>query len=179
MRTIVKGKGIDVSQYLKENAEKRAAKMDRYFREETELLITLSIQKGRHIAEVMVPLEGGVMLRAEEVSGDMYASVDAALKKIEQQIRRHRKKLEKRLHESAYKEAPLFLEQEEPQEEEEAQIVRRKSFPIQMMSEQEAILQMQLLGHSFFVFLSADTGDVNVLYQRKDGNFGLLEPEYD
>ena len=172
MRTIVKGKGIDVSQYLKENAEKRAAKMDRYFREETELLITLSIQKGRHIAEVMVPLEGGVMLRAEEVSGDMYASVDAALKKIEQQIRRHRKKLEKRLHESAYKEAPLFLEQEEPQEEEEAQIV-------QMMSEQEAILQMQLLGHSFFVFLSADTGDVNVLYQRKDGNFGLLEPEYD
>ena len=77
MRTIVKGKGIDVSQYLKENAEKRAAKMDRYFREETELLITLSIQKGRHIAEVMVPLEGGVMLRAEEVSGDMYASVDA------------------------------------------------------------------------------------------------------
>lgn len=179
MRTIVKGKGIDVSQYLKENAEKRAAKMDRYFREETELLITLSIQKGRHIAEVMVPLEGGVMLRAEEVSGDMYASVDAALKKIEQQIRRHRKKLEKRLHESAYKEAPLFLEQEEPQEKEEAQIVRRKSFPIQMMSEQEAILQMQLLGHSFFVFLSADTGDVNVLYQRKDGNFGLLEPEYD
>ena len=119
------------------------------------------------------------MLRAEEVSGDMYASVDAALKKIEQQIRRHRKKLEKRLHESAYKEAPLFLEQEAPQEEEEGQIVRRKSFPIQMMSEQEAILQMQLLGHSFFVFLSADTGDVNVLYQRKDGNFGLLEPEYD
>ena len=75
MRTIVKGKGIDVSQYLKENAEKRAAKMDRYFREETELLITLSIQKGRHIAEVMVPLEGGVMLRAEEVSGGMHLSM--------------------------------------------------------------------------------------------------------
>ena len=128
----------------------------------------------------MVPLEGGVRLRAEEVSGDMYASVDAALKKIEQQIRRYRKKLEQRLHEGAYHDAPLFLEEAELEEEaEEGKIVRRKSFPIQMMSEQEAILQMQLLGHSFFVFLSAEDGAVNVLYQRKDGNFGLLEPEYD
>lgn len=173
MRTVVKGKGIDISQYLRENAEKRAAKMDRYFREETELLITLSIQKARHIAEVMVPLEDGVMLRAEESSGDMYASVDAALKKLEQQIRRHRKKLEKRLHEGAYQQEPLFLEQEE-----EGKILRRKSFPLQMMSEQEAILQMQLLGHSFFVFLS-EQGRVCVLYQRKDGGYGLLEPEYD
>ena len=173
MRTVVKGKGIDISQYLRENAEKRAAKMDRYFREETELLITLSIQKARHIAEVMVPLEDGVMLRAEESSGDMYASVDAALKKLEQQIRRHRKKLAKRLHEGAYQQEPLFLEQEE-----EGKILRRKSFPLQMMSEQEAILQMQLLGHSFFVFLS-EQGRVCVLYQRKDGGYGLLEPEYD
>ena len=173
MRTVVKGKGIDISQYLRENADKRAAKMDRYFREETELLITLSIQKARHIAEVMVPLEDGVMLRAEESSGDMYASVDAALKKLEQQIRRHRKKLEKRLHEGAYQQEPLFLEQEE-----EGKILRRKSFPLQMMSEQEAILQMQLLGHSFFVFLS-EQGRVCVLYQRKDGGYGLLEPEYD
>ena len=173
MRTVVKGKGIDISQYLRENAEQRAAKMDRYFREETELLITLSIQKARHIAEVMVPLEDGVMLRAEESSGDMYASVDAALKKLEQQIRRHRKKLEKRLHEGAYQQEPLFLEQEE-----EGKILRRKSFPLQMMSEQEAILQMQLLGHSFFVFLS-EQGRVCVLYQRKDGGYGLLEPEYD
>ena len=174
MRTVVKGKGIDISQYLRENAEKRAAKMDRYFREETELLITLSIQKARHIAEVMVPLEDGVMLRAEESSGDMYASVDAALKKLEQQIRRHRKKLEQRLHEGAYQQEPLFLEQELPDEQEE----ENKSFPLQMMSEQEAILQMQLLGHSFFVFLS-EQGRVCVLYQRKDGGYGLLEPEYD
>jgi putative sigma-54 modulation protein len=179
MRTVVKGKGIDISQYLRENAEKRAAKMDRYFREETELLITLSIQKARHIAEVMVQLEDGVMLRAEESSGDMYASVDAALKKLEQQIRRHRKKLEQRLHEGAYQQEPLFLEQELPDEqEEESKILRRKSFPLQMMSEQEAILQMQLLGHSFFVFLS-EQGRVCVLYQRKDGGYGLLEPEYD
>ena len=113
------------------------------------------------------------MLRAEESSGDMYASVDAALKKLEQQIRRHRKKLEKRLHEGAYQQEPLFLEQEE-----EGKILRRKSFPLQMMSEQEAILQMQLLGHSFFVFLS-EQGRVCVLYQRKDGGYGLLEPEYD
>ena len=180
MRTSVKGKGIDVSQYLRENVEKRAAKMDRYFREETELSLTLSIEKGRHIAEVMVPLEGGVMLRSEEVSGDMYASVDAALKKMEQQIRRYRKKLEKRLHEGAYEQAPVFLEAEEAAEESgEGKIVRRKSFAIQMMTEQEAMLQMRLLGHSFFVFLSAESGAPAVLYERKDGNFGLLEPEYD
>lgn len=179
MRTSVKGKGIDVSQYLRENVEKRAAKMDRYFREETELFVTLSIEKGRHIAEVMVPLEGGVMLRAEEVSGDMYASVDAALKKVEQQIRRYRKKLEKRLHEGAYEQAPLFFAEEEEEQNGEGKIVRRKSFPIQMMTEQEAMLQMRLLGHSFFVFLSAESGAPAVLYERKDGNFGLLEPEYD
>lgn len=180
MRTVVKGKGIDISQYLKEDIEKRSAKMDRYFREETELFVTLSIEKARHIAEVMVLLEDGIVLRAEESSGDMYASVEAALKKLEQQIRRHRKKLERRLHEGAYQQEPLFLEQEMPEEQEaeEGKILRRKSFPLQMMSEQEAILQMQLLGHSFFVFLS-EQGRVCVLYQRKDGNYGLLEPEYD
>ena len=174
MRLIVTGKGMEISKYLEGLVEKKASKLERYFRPETDVYVTLSIEK-RHIAEVTVPFDG-VVLRTEEVSGDMYGSIDAALKKLERQIRRHRTKLEKRLHDGAFAQEPVY--EMEDMEEDDAVIVRRKTFPVKPMDVEEAQMQMELLGHSFFVFSNSETGDVNVLYKRKDGDLGLIEPEY-
>lgn len=178
MRLSVTGKGMEVSEYLQGIVTKKASKLERYFKKDTEVFVTLSIEKSRHICEVTVPFDG-VLLRTEEVSGDMYNSIDASLKKLERQIRRHRTKLEKRLHEKAYDYAePVFYE-EEDEAEPEARLVRRKKFAVKPMSLEEAEMQMELLGHSFFVYVDADTQEVNVLYRRKDGDLGLIEPEYE
>lgn len=179
MRLNVKGKGMEVSEYLETTVEKKARKLERYFKPDTEVDVMLSIEHGRHICEVTVPFIG-VTLRTEEVSGDMYNSIDAALKKLERQIRRHRTKLEKRLHDDAYAyETPVYEEADSIGDAEEAKLVRRKQFPVKPMALEEAEMQMDLLGHSFFVFINAESGEVNVLYQRKDGNLGLIEPEYE
>ncbi len=178
MRLIIAGKGMDVSEYLKDLTEKKSSKLSRYFKPDTEVHVTLSIEKSRHIAEVTVPFDG-VVLRTEESSGDMYSSIDGALKKLERMIRRHRTKLEKRLHEEAYDNEPIFGEFEEDEESTYPKIVRKKQFPIKPMPIEEAELQMDMLGHSFFVFVNGDSGDVNVIYRRKDGNLGLIEPDYD
>lgn len=175
MRIAITGKGMDVSDYLRELAEKKVRKLSRYFRSDTEAHVTMSIERSRHIVEVTIPFDG-VVLRGEEATGDMYASIDGVLKKLEKQILKHRTKLEKRLRTDAYDdEAPIF--QESAVEEEELEVVRTKKYPIKPMDLSEAVLQMDLLGHEFFVFVNAKTTEVNVLYKRKDGNLGLLEPE--
>ncbi len=176
MRLIIAGKGMDVSNYLKDLVDQKSSKLSRYFKPETEVHVTLSIEKSRHIAEVTVPFDG-VVLRAEESSGDMYSSIDASLKKLERMIRRHRTKLEKRLHDEAYLGEPIYGDYEEEQD--YPKIVRKKQFPIKPMPIEEAELQMDMLGHSFFVFVNGDSGEVNVIYRRKDGNLGLIEPDYD
>lgn len=178
MRLTVKGKGMEVSDYLNETVDKKARKLERYFKDDTEVTVTLSIEHSRHICEVMVPFTG-VTLRAEEVSGDMYNSIDAALKKLERMIRRHRTKLEKRLHEKAYDYTEPIYEGILEEEELERKLVRKKKFPIKPMDVEEAEMQMELLGHSFYVFTNAQTGDVNVIYKRKDGDHGLIEPDYE
>ncbi len=180
MRLTVTGKDMEVSEYLESTVEKKAGKLERYFRKDTEMDVMLSIEHSKHICEVTVPFKD-VTLRAEEASGDMYNSIDAALKKIERMIRRHRTKLEKRLHEKAYdysepvyEEAGAYLDDED-----EGQLVKIKKFPVKPMDVKEAEMQMELLGHTFFVFVNAESGDVNVLYKRKDGNHGLIEPDYE
>ena len=178
MRLTVKGKGMEVSEYLNNTVEKKTKKLERYFKEDTQMTVYLSIERSMHICEVTVPFTG-VTLRAEERSGDMYNSIDASLKKLERMIRRHRTKLEKRLHEKAYDYAAPVYEVENEVEEEESKLVRRKKFPVKPMDVAEAEMQMELLGHSFFVFINVETGDVNVLYKRKDGNHGLIEPDYE
>ncbi len=178
MRLTIKGKGMEVSDYLRQTVEKKARKLERYFRDDTEVTVTLSIERSRHICEVMVPFTG-IMLRTEETSGDMYNSIDAALKKLERMIRRHRTKLEKRLHEKAYDSEPVYYEDADGAvaDEDERKLVRRKKFPVKPMSIDEAELQMELLGHDFYVFVNEETSEVNVLYKRKDGNHGLIEPD--
>jgi len=175
MRISILGKNMDVSDYLSNLVEKKVSKLERYFPQDTEVQVTLSIEKNRHIVEVNIPVDG-TMIRAQEVTGDMYASIDNVLDKLEKQILRHRTKLEKSLKSGAFKfDQPLFSEAYD-EEEEVPEIVKVKHFDIKPMTEEEAILQMELLGHNFFVFNNAVSNEINVLYLRKDGNYGLIVP---
>ena len=133
----------------------------------------------RRICEITVPLEGTVTLRAESSNQDnLFMSIDSALAKIERQIRRHRTRLEKQMREGAYTDTePEYIEDPSVYGEGEREVVRRKTFPVRPMSMEDAALQMELLGHSFFAFVNIDTDRTNVLYLRKDGDLGLLEPE--
>lgn len=177
MRISISGKNIEVSDYLRELIDKKVGKLERYFPKETEAHVTMAVERNRHIVEVTIPYEG-IIIRGEEVTGDMYASIDNVLDKLEKQIIKHRTRLEKNLKNDAFKyEVPLFGGKYDDADEEERKIVRVKHFALKPMSEEEAMLQMSLLSHSFYVFLNADTNDVNVLYSRKDGNYGLIEPE--
>lgn len=173
MRVIIAGKGMEVSDYLKEIMTKKVSKLQRYFDEDTEAHITMSIQRSRHIVEVTIPFDG-IVLRGEEATGDMYASIDGVIKKLEKQIHKHRTALKKRLHEGAF--VGDGYDQTELADEKMPAIVRTKRFIVKPMDIEEAKMQMELLGHEFFVFRNAKTHEINVLYKRNDGDLGLIEP---
>ena len=158
---------------MREVAEKKLSKLERYFPRDAEAQVTLSVERNRHIVEVTIPVEGRI-LRGEEVSDDMYASFDNVVDKLEKQIVRHRTKLAKDTR--GGETVRVMAEEPEEDEDEGPRIVRVKRFDIKPMDEEEAMLQMELLGHSFYVFQNADTNKINVLYLRKDGNYGLIEP---
>lgn len=170
MKMIITGRNIDVSEYLRGLAGKKLQKLTRYFKDDTVAQVMLSVEKNRHICEVTIPYNG-IILRAKDVSGDMYASIDNVVDKLEKQIHRHRTKLEKRLHENAFKGMIYDETAAEPR-----RVVRTKRFALKPMDIEEAIMQMELLSHSFFVFLNAQTNEVNVLYLRDDNDLGLIEP---
>jgi len=177
MRILISGKNLEISDYLRNLVDKKVAKLERYFPQDAEVQVTLSVEKNRHIVEVTIPYEG-IIIRGEEVTGDMYASIDNVLDKLEKQIIRHRTKLEKKLRADAFRYAePLFSDSYSEAEDEGPQIVRVKRFNIKPMDEEEAMMQLELLGHSFYVFINSDTGFMSVLYKRNDGNYGLIEPE--
>lgn len=174
MRITMNGKYLTVTDDLKNRIEKKLGKMDRYFRQEVDAQVRLTQEKNlRYIAEITITV-GGMMLRAEETSEDIIKSADRAVDKIERQIRRHRTRLEKRLHEEVVIQPE---EAETPPEEEKQELVRVKRFAMKPMSVEDAILQMDMLGHSFFLFTNAETGVASVVYRRNDGNIGMLEPE--
>ena len=173
MKFVYASKDMAVSESLKTRVEKKLGKLERYFREEPEATIRFKVQKGaRNIVEITVNA-AGVILRAEESSNDMYLSIDHAVDKLESQIRRHRTKLEKRIRTAELEpviEAPAF-------EEQNYDIVRTKKFAVKPMSVEDAITQMELLGHDFFLFLNEESETMNVLYRRHDGTYGLLQPD--
>jgi len=175
MRISITGKNLEISDYLNDLVNKKVRKLERFFPQDQDVFVTLSVEKNRHIVEVTIPYDGGV-IRGEEFTGDMYASIDNVLDKLEKQILRHRTKLEKCLHSAAFKDMEL-AEAEDEAEDEGPRIVRVKRFAIKPMDEEEAMMQIELVGHSFYVFLNSDTNQLNVLYKRKDGNYGLIEPE--
>lgn len=178
MNIIVSGKNMMVTDALKDTVVKKLGKFGRYFEDNTEAQVTLSVEKKiRHIIEVTIRFNGG-LLRCEESTEDMYTSIDKAVDVLERQMRKHKTKLEKRFKNSNINFANIAYDVKEDSDGNESKIVKTKRFAIKPMSIEEASLQMELLGHSFFVFSNAETEEVNVVYKRKDGNYGLIEPEF-
>ena len=175
MKIIVTGKNMVITDALKNVVRKKLSRLDKYFNPDVEAHATLSVQKNRQKIEVTIPFNG-VILRGEEENGDMYASIDLVLDKLEGQIRKQKTKLLKRNNSESLR--FQFIPNDAEENEEEHKIVRTKRFAVKPMSSEEAVLQMELLGHSFFVYRDAENGEVNVVYKRRDGNYGLIEPEF-
>ena len=175
MRFMMYGKNIEVTEGLKVAVEEKISKLERYFTEDTEIHVTFSVERDMQKIEVTIPMKGNIV-RAEEESMDMYASIDMVEETIERQLRRYKNKLVDQK-QSAMSLSKAFLE-EETEDEDEIKIVRTKRFAMKPMDVEEACIQMELLGHSFFVFRNAETDEVNVVYKRKGNTYGLIEPEY-
>lgn len=179
MKTTIVGKNMNVSEAVSTRVMRKTEKMGRYLNQNAELMVRLAREKNnRRTCEITVPIDG-IVLRSEASSDDnLYISIDQALAKMERQIHKHRAKLSKRLREDAFASTELeFTEEIDTKEEGKRKVVRYKTFPVRPMAVDDAIFQMELLGHSFFVFINIDTDQTNVLYLRKDGDLGLLEPE--
>ena len=175
MRYTISGKNIDITPGLRDAVEGKLGKLERYFSPDTEVQVTLSVEKGRQKIEVTIPVKGSI-IRAEQDSSDMYVSIDLVEEIIERQIKKYRTKLiDKKQSALSFSEA--FL-QEEPEQEEPVKIVKTKRFAMKPMDPEEACVQMELLGHTFFVFRNSETEEVNVVYKRKDNTYGLIEPEF-
>ena len=175
MRYTISGKNINITPGLKDAVESKLGKLECYFSPDTEVQVTLSVEKGRQKIEVTIPVKGSI-IRAEQDSSDMYVSVDLVEEIIERQIKKYKTKIvDKKQSALAFSEA--FL-QEEAEQEETVNIVKTKRFAMKPMDAEEACVQMELLGHNFFMFLNADTNEVNVVYKRKGNTYGLIEPEF-
>ena len=172
MKITITGRNMKVGARLTERIEKKLSKMNKYFKDDVEAQVKLSHENSvRQIVEITLYLDGSI-LRAEETSNDMYMSIDKAIARLEGQIRRHRTKLEKRLHEDVIEPAEDMPVWDEASDE----VVRVKRFEVKPMAVEDAITQMDMLGHSFFLFVNAETGITSVVYRRNDGKIGMLEP---
>lgn len=170
-------KKVQVSAELRDYAEKKIGKLDRFFKLESEAFITFAIERGRHKAEVTLN-NNGIFYRVTEITSDMYVSIDSAVAGIENQIRKNKSRLAKRLRTGALEREvkPSVSYAEPDDEEQEFKIMRTKRFPIKPMAAEEAILQMNLLDHEFFVFKNQENnGAYSVVYKRKSGGYGLIE----
>ncbi len=174
MRINITGKHMDVTEAIKDLVEKKMQKLDKFFDDDTNVKVLLSVEKDRNIMEATIH-HNGIIIRAEDYTRDMYSTIDKVVRKLEKQVVSQKTKLETRLKKGAFKEDDKYPDIEEAKAQE---VVKRKSFPIEPMSIDEAIMQMNLLAHSFYVFVNADTDKVNVIYIRVDGQIGLLEPDY-
>ena len=177
MKFIIIGKNIDVTSGLREAVESKLGKLERYFTPDTEIHVTLSVQREHQKIEVTIPVKGGI-IRSEQQSDDMYVSIDLVEEIIERQLRKYKNKLVDR-HQEGGNFTPTFFDiSDSSSDDNEIKIVRTKKFGIKPMYPEDACVQMELLGHDFFVFCNAETDEVNVVYKRKNGSFGLIEPEF-
>lgn len=175
MKFTMNGKNTSVTQAMMQQAQKKVGKLEKFFRPETEAHLTFLVEKDRNIFEVTIQAKG-LFIRAEENTDDMYKSIDLVMDKLERQIRKYKTRLGKRIHQDAMV-AENYEVAEPVEEEEDLQVVRSKRFALKPMAVEEAILQMNLLGHAFFVFANAENEAVNVVYKRRNGSYGLIEPE--
>ncbi len=178
MQLTLHGRNVEVTPALREYVEKKIGKLEKYFEFALEPQVVLLVQKGDHRVEITIPLDGRV-LRSEVETGDMYASVDEAVDKIERQIHKYKTRINRKARQ--VNDPLLFKENfmgSEPEEDDnEPRLVRTKRFTMKPMSIDDAILEMNLLDHDFYVFTNSDTDEVNVVYRRRDGNYGLIEPD--
>lgn len=177
MKFIISGKNIDVTPGLKEAIEHKFGKLERYFTPDTEVLVTFSVEKDRQKVEVTIPVKGNI-IRSEQVSNDMYVSIDLVEEVIQRQLRKYKNKLLSRQQEGSNFKQDFFNEDDGNEDDDEIQIIRTKKFGIKPMFPEDACIQMELLGHSFYVFSNAETDEVNVVYKRKNNTYGLIEPEF-
>ena len=173
MKFIIIGKNIEVTDGLREAVENKLGKLERYFTPDTEIHVTLSVQRERQKIEVTIPVKGDI-IRSEQESNDMYVSIDLVEEVIERQLRKYKNKLIAR-QQGGGNFQKEFMEKDS--EDQEVKIIRSKKFDIKPMYPEDACIQMELLGHNFFVFINAETDQVNVVYKRKGDTYGLIEPE--
>lgn len=175
MKYIISGKNIEITPGLRSAVEDKIGKLERYFTEGTEVHVTLSVEKERQKIEVTIPVKGNI-IRSEQVSNDMYVSIDLVEEIIERQLKKYKNKLVDQKQSAGYFKQEYI--DKEYMEDEEVKIIRSKKFDIKPMYPEDACIQMELLGHSFFVFCNAETEQINVVYKRKGNTYGLIEPEY-
>ena len=173
---MISGKNIDVTEGLKQAIYDKLGRLEKFFAEDTNAQVTLSVEKERQKIEVTIPMKGHIV-RAEQVSDDMYVSIDMVAEIIERQVVRYKKKIIDQNQDASFFQ-DRFLEDEEDIEDDEIQIIRSKRFAVKPMYPEDACVQMELLGHSFYVFRNAETNEVNVVYKRKGSTYGLIEPEF-
>lgn len=175
MRYIISGKNIDMTEGLKTAVYEKIGKLERYFTPDTEIHVTMSVEKERHKIEVTIPMKGSIV-RGEQSSNDMYVSIDLVEEVIERQLRKYKSKLIQQK-QAAVNLNQEFMDDDDYEEEEAIKIFRIKRFAMKPMDPEEACVQMELLGHNFFVYRNAETDEVNVVYKRKGNTYGLIEPE--
>ena len=181
MKFTILGRNMEVTDGLREYIEKKFSKLDHYFASSTEVNVTLSKQRGEEKVEVTIPLRG-TTIHAEESTGDMYQTIDALKDVVERQLRRNRKKIidrkqSKQSFSDVLIEDLMSEELEEDEEEDEIRIVRSKRFEMKPMTPEEACFQMEMSGHTFYMFRNAEDDQIAVVYKRKDGDYGLIEQE--
>lgn len=175
MRIKITGRNIELTEGLKAAVEDKLNKLEKYFTPDTDVYVTLSVEKERQKVEVTIPMKGNY-IRSEQVSNDMYVSIDLVEEVIERQLKKYRTKLVTKQQNASAVFKKEFLDAVSD-EDEEIKIIRSKKISMKPMYPEDACVQMELLGHDFFVFINAETEDVNVVYKRKGNTYGLIEPE--
>ena len=176
MRITITGRNIELTPGIKEAVEDKLSKLEKYFKPDTDVNVTLSVEKERQKIEVTIPTKGHT-IRAEEVSNDMYVSIDLVEETLERQLIKYRTKIISKKMNAAASFKAEYLEEKYEDEEEEIKIVRSKRYDLKPMYPEDACIQMELIGHDFFVFVNAETDEVNVVYKRKGNTYGIIEPE--
>ena len=176
MRITITGRNIELTPGIKEAVEEKLSKLEKYFKPDTDVNVTLSVEKERQKIEVTIPTKGHT-IRAEEVSNDMYVSIDLVEETLERQLIKYRTKIISKKMNAAASFKAEYLEEKYEEDDEEIKIVRSKRYDMKPMYPEDACIQMELLGHDFFVFVNAETDEVNVVYKRKGNTYGIIEPE--
>ena len=175
MKYTISGKNIEVTDGLRSAIYEKLGRLEKFFAEDTDVQVTFSVEKERQKIEVTIPMKGHI-IRAEQSSDDMYVSIDLVEEVIERQITRYKKKITDKEQNKAYMAEGFFTD--DTDDDEEVKIIRSKRFAVKPMYPEDACVQMELLGHNFYVFRNAETDEVNVVYKRRGNTYGLIEPEF-